>query len=94
MRLDHKGRPGIEAAWSISSADFLRRGQPAWKWAAVEKIGFYVEHIMTNTQYSPEWIAVDGSAYSHSEFNLSTLKAHLGKPPFANLLWLSSGLLC
>lgn len=37
---------------------------------------------------------VDCSTYSHSEFNLSTLKAHLRKPSFAKLLWLRAGLRC
>lgn len=80
--------------WSISSADFYDRGSVHENGLLWKKMSFYVEHIMPNIQRSPEWITVDGRDYSHSEFNLSTLKAHLKKPPIADLLWLRFGLLC
>lgn len=45
------------------------------KRAGEEKIGFFCgRHYRI---YSPEWMAVDGSAHSHSEFNLSTLKMEI-----------------
>lgn len=70
---------------------FLGQGQCAWKWAAVDGL---LCRAHCGRIYSSEWITVGCSAYSHWEFNLSTLKAHLSKPSFANLLWLRSGLPC
>ena len=39
------------------------------------KMGRYVQRIMLPEYTAPECIAVDGSACSHSEFNLSTVKS-------------------
>lgn len=58
------------------------------------KMGRYVQRIMLPEYMAPECIAVDGSACSHSEFNLSTVKSTFyDKPSSANLLWLRAGLL-
>lgn len=91
MRLSRGGCPGNRCSVVHFLCRFLVQGQCAWKWAAVEKIGFYRTHY--SRKYSPEWIAVDSCAYPHSEFNLSTLKAYLRKPSIANLLWPRAGLL-
>lgn len=76
----------IGTVWAISSAGFYDEGSMHENGLLWRRKTHYAKYML--------WIVVDGPACSHSEFNLSTQRAHLRKPPFANLLWLRSGLLC
>lgn len=91
MRLSGGGCPGNRGSVVHFLWRFLGQGWCAWKWAAVEKMGFYRTHYARI--YSPERIAVDCCAYSHSEFNLGTLNAYLRKPSFAVMAenWSAAG---
>lgn len=91
MRLRRGGCPGNRGGVVHFLWRFLGQGRRAWKWATVEKMGFYRTHYATT--YSAEWMAVDCWADSHSGFNLSTFEAYLRSHSFTNLLWPRAGLL-
>lgn len=58
MGLAHRGCPGNRHSVVHFLCRFLGHGQRARKWAAVEKMSFYVEHI------TPEYIVSNGSLWT------------------------------